>query len=199
MILKAGIKSGYQSLSELVDAGVSFHVLDPLKQTILQVENVKVLHHPDGPSIGETDQGKCQGQHLTVQAHRRLPGRLLVIGRSRRNGAAAAMGISHLSHLLLQFPHHLQHLLASSAGRCIPHIEHMHSILHLNPTATRVLPDSSAHHLHPDADGILPSSSRSVRVRHHHICAGHILTIFPQPRPCHFYNVQPPVLPSGRQ
>ncbi|GFY98734.1 cation efflux family protein [Actinidia rufa] len=42
MIFKAGLETGYQSLLELVDAAVPSQQLDLYKQTILQVEGVKV-------------------------------------------------------------------------------------------------------------------------------------------------------------
>ncbi|KAG1371222.1 Metal tolerance protein 2 [Cocos nucifera] len=42
MILKAGLETGYQSVLELVDAAVPPSVLMPIKQTITEVEGVKV-------------------------------------------------------------------------------------------------------------------------------------------------------------
>ncbi|PON57150.1 Cation efflux protein [Parasponia andersonii] len=41
MILKAGLQTGYQSVMELVDAAIPAKQLDPVKQTILQVEGVQ--------------------------------------------------------------------------------------------------------------------------------------------------------------
>ncbi|KAA8549188.1 hypothetical protein F0562_000872 [Nyssa sinensis] len=54
MILKAGLETGYQSVLELVDAAVPSHVLDPFKQTILQVEGVKGCHHLRGRRAGSS-------------------------------------------------------------------------------------------------------------------------------------------------
>ncbi|WRX11199.1 Cation efflux protein - like 1 [Theobroma cacao] len=42
MILKAGLETGYQSVLELVDAAIPAEQLEPINQTILQVEGVKV-------------------------------------------------------------------------------------------------------------------------------------------------------------
>ncbi|XP_043718841.1 metal tolerance protein 2-like [Telopea speciosissima] len=52
MILKAGVENGYQSVMELVDAGVEPHLLDLVKQTILQVEGVRGCHHLRGRKAG---------------------------------------------------------------------------------------------------------------------------------------------------
>ncbi|KAK9084189.1 hypothetical protein Scep_030660 [Stephania cephalantha] len=54
MILKAGIQNGYESVMELVDAGVPSHVLDPIKQTILQVEGVMGCHRLRGRRAGSS-------------------------------------------------------------------------------------------------------------------------------------------------
>ncbi|KAJ6790508.1 Uncharacterized protein M6B38_248865 [Iris pallida] len=54
LIMKAGIESGYQSLTELVDAGVPLPVLAPIKQTILQVEGVKGCHRIRGRKAGSS-------------------------------------------------------------------------------------------------------------------------------------------------
>ncbi|KAJ7972922.1 Metal tolerance-like protein [Quillaja saponaria] len=52
MILKAGSESGYQSILELVDAAIPAQHLDPVKQTILQVEGVKGCHRLRGRRAG---------------------------------------------------------------------------------------------------------------------------------------------------
>ncbi|XWS46699.1 hypothetical protein CRYUN_Cryun14cG0090600 [Craigia yunnanensis] len=44
MILKAGLQTGYQSVLELVDAAIPAEQLEPINQTILQVEGVKGCH-----------------------------------------------------------------------------------------------------------------------------------------------------------
>ncbi|KAI4301368.1 hypothetical protein L6164_034655 [Bauhinia variegata] len=54
MILRAGAETGYQSLMELVDAAVPAQHLDPIKQTILQVEGVKGCHRLRGRRAGST-------------------------------------------------------------------------------------------------------------------------------------------------
>ncbi|XP_050204126.1 metal tolerance protein C1 isoform X2 [Mercurialis annua] len=54
MILKAGLESGYQSVLELVDAAIPAELLDPVKQTILQVEGVKGCHHLRGRRAGSS-------------------------------------------------------------------------------------------------------------------------------------------------
>ncbi|XP_059659527.1 metal tolerance protein 2 [Cornus florida] len=54
MILKAGLQTGYQSVLELVDAAVPSELLDPFKQTILQVEGVKGWHHLRGRRAGSS-------------------------------------------------------------------------------------------------------------------------------------------------
>uniref|UniRef100_A0A1D1ZHC0 Metal tolerance protein C1 n=1 Tax=Anthurium amnicola TaxID=1678845 RepID=A0A1D1ZHC0_9ARAE len=54
MILKAGIGIGYQSLTELVDTGVPLPILEPIKQTILQVEGVKGCHRLRGRKAGSS-------------------------------------------------------------------------------------------------------------------------------------------------
>ncbi|OAY71121.1 Metal tolerance protein C1 [Ananas comosus] len=52
MILKAGIETGYGSVLELVDAAVPPSVLEPIKQTIIQVEGVKGCHRLRGRKAG---------------------------------------------------------------------------------------------------------------------------------------------------
>ncbi|XP_078160683.1 cation efflux family protein [Carex rostrata] len=52
MILKAGIETGYESIMELVDAAVDMSVLQPIKETILQVEGVKGCHRLRGRKAG---------------------------------------------------------------------------------------------------------------------------------------------------
>jgi divalent metal cation (Fe/Co/Zn/Cd) transporter len=42
MIVNAGLKTGHQSILELVDAAIPAQQLEPIRQTILQVEGVKV-------------------------------------------------------------------------------------------------------------------------------------------------------------
>ncbi|CAN6468146.1 unnamed protein product [Victoria cruziana] len=54
MIMKAGVESGYQSIMELVDAGVPHHVLAPIRTTILQVEGVRGCHHLRGRRAGSS-------------------------------------------------------------------------------------------------------------------------------------------------
>ncbi|KAK7277719.1 hypothetical protein RJT34_22734 [Clitoria ternatea] len=52
MILKAGAETGYQSILELVDAAIPTQHLDPIKQTILQVDGVKGCHRLRGRRAG---------------------------------------------------------------------------------------------------------------------------------------------------
>ncbi|KAL5123787.1 Metal tolerance protein C1 [Glycine soja] len=52
MILKAGAETGYQSVLELVDAAIPEQHLDPIKQTILQVDGVKGCHRLRGRRAG---------------------------------------------------------------------------------------------------------------------------------------------------
>ncbi|KAL2323625.1 hypothetical protein Fmac_028004 [Flemingia macrophylla] len=52
MILKAGAETGYQSVLELVDAAIPAQHLDPIKQTILQVNGVKGCHRLRGRRAG---------------------------------------------------------------------------------------------------------------------------------------------------
>ncbi|RYR71756.1 hypothetical protein Ahy_A02g005979 isoform D [Arachis hypogaea] len=52
MILKAGAETGYQSILELVDAAIPAQHLDPIKQTILQVDGVKGCHRLRGRRAG---------------------------------------------------------------------------------------------------------------------------------------------------
>uniref|UniRef100_A0A803NQI7 Cation efflux protein cytoplasmic domain-containing protein n=3 Tax=Cannabis sativa TaxID=3483 RepID=A0A803NQI7_CANSA len=54
MILKAGLETGYQSVLELVDAAIPSKHLDPVKQTIRQVEGVKGCHHLRGRRAGSS-------------------------------------------------------------------------------------------------------------------------------------------------
>ncbi|KAM5563970.1 hypothetical protein ABKV19_018536 [Rosa sericea] len=54
MILKAGIETGYQSVLELVDAAIPTKELDPIKQTILQVEGMKGCHRLRGRRAGSS-------------------------------------------------------------------------------------------------------------------------------------------------
>ncbi|XP_039128873.1 metal tolerance protein 2 [Dioscorea cayenensis subsp. rotundata] len=52
MILKAGIETGWESVKELVDAGVPQHVLAPIRQTITEVDGVKGCHRLRGRKAG---------------------------------------------------------------------------------------------------------------------------------------------------
>ncbi|XP_050364586.1 metal tolerance protein 2 isoform X3 [Argentina anserina] len=54
MILKAGIETGHQSILELVDAAIPTKELDPIKQTILQVEGMKGCHRLRGRRAGSS-------------------------------------------------------------------------------------------------------------------------------------------------
>ncbi|XP_008235017.1 PREDICTED: metal tolerance protein 2 [Prunus mume] len=54
MILKAGLETGHQSVLELVDAAIPAKHLDPIKQTIVQVEGVKGCHRLRGRRAGST-------------------------------------------------------------------------------------------------------------------------------------------------
>ncbi|RVX20498.1 Metal tolerance protein C1 [Vitis vinifera] len=54
MILKAGLGTGYQSVMELVDAAVPVQQLDPIKETILQVDGVKGCHRLRGRRAGSS-------------------------------------------------------------------------------------------------------------------------------------------------
>ncbi|KAG8063384.1 hypothetical protein GUJ93_ZPchr0003g18437 [Zizania palustris] len=52
MILKAGVQTGYESVLELVDAAVDPSLLQPIKETILQVDGVKGCHRLRGRKAG---------------------------------------------------------------------------------------------------------------------------------------------------
>ncbi|BFI29330.1 ferrous-iron efflux pump FieF [Marchantia polymorpha subsp. ruderalis] len=52
MIVKAGMETGYQSLQELVDSGVSESVLSPIRNTVLHVQGVEGCHHLRGRRMG---------------------------------------------------------------------------------------------------------------------------------------------------
>ncbi|BAS84167.1 metal tolerance protein 2 isoform X1 [Oryza sativa Japonica Group] len=52
MILKAGVHTGYESVLELVDAAVDPSLLQPIKETILQVDGVKGCHRLRGRKAG---------------------------------------------------------------------------------------------------------------------------------------------------
>ncbi|XP_015892006.3 metal tolerance protein 2 [Ziziphus jujuba] len=54
MILKVGLETGYHSVLELVDAAIPSKQLDPVKQTILQVEGVKGCNHLRGRRAGSS-------------------------------------------------------------------------------------------------------------------------------------------------
>ncbi|KEH43242.1 metal tolerance protein 2 isoform X1 [Medicago truncatula] len=54
MILKAGAEAGYQSILELVDAAIPSQHLDPIKQTIMQVDGVEGCHRLRGRRAGST-------------------------------------------------------------------------------------------------------------------------------------------------
>ncbi|XP_078435392.1 cation efflux family protein [Wolffia australiana] len=54
MILKAGLKSGYNSLMELLDAGVPRYILSPIKETIRLAEGVKGCHRLRGRKAGSS-------------------------------------------------------------------------------------------------------------------------------------------------
>ncbi|WOG94754.1 hypothetical protein DCAR_0314051 [Daucus carota subsp. sativus] len=54
MILKAGLETGYASVLELVDAAVPAQLLDPYRQTIKQVEEVKGCNHLRGRRAGSS-------------------------------------------------------------------------------------------------------------------------------------------------
>ncbi|KAG6541196.1 hypothetical protein Mapa_017430 [Marchantia paleacea] len=52
MIVKAGMETGYQSLQELVDSGVSESVLSPIRNTVLHIQGVEGCHHLRGRRMG---------------------------------------------------------------------------------------------------------------------------------------------------
>ncbi|XP_028804237.1 metal tolerance protein 2 isoform X2 [Neltuma alba] len=54
MILKAGAETGYQSIMELVDAAIPSQQMDPIKQTILQVDGVKGCNRLRGRRAGSS-------------------------------------------------------------------------------------------------------------------------------------------------
>uniref|UniRef100_A0A9I9DB58 Cation efflux protein transmembrane domain-containing protein n=1 Tax=Cucumis melo TaxID=3656 RepID=A0A9I9DB58_CUCME len=69
MILKAGLQTGHQSILELVDAAIPADQIDPFKQTILQIEGVKVdpfLSVSAAHSIGENVRQKIHTSHPEV-------------------------------------------------------------------------------------------------------------------------------------
>uniref|UniRef100_A0A0E0D0D9 Cation efflux protein transmembrane domain-containing protein n=1 Tax=Oryza meridionalis TaxID=40149 RepID=A0A0E0D0D9_9ORYZ len=69
MILKAGVHTGYDSVLELVDAAVDPSLLQPIKETILQVDGVKVypfLSVSAAHDIGETVRHQIQKSHNQV-------------------------------------------------------------------------------------------------------------------------------------
>ncbi|CAA7044207.1 unnamed protein product [Microthlaspi erraticum] len=54
MIIDAGLKTGRQSVLELVDAAIPAEKLEPIRQTILQVEGVKGCHRLRGRRAGSS-------------------------------------------------------------------------------------------------------------------------------------------------
>ncbi|XP_024010771.1 metal tolerance protein C1 isoform X2 [Eutrema salsugineum] len=54
MIFKAGLETGHQSVLELVDAAIPAQQLEPVRQTILQVEGVKGCHRLRGRRAGSS-------------------------------------------------------------------------------------------------------------------------------------------------
>ncbi|EFH58393.1 hypothetical protein ARALYDRAFT_322424 [Arabidopsis lyrata subsp. lyrata] len=54
MIFNAGLKTGHQSILELVDAAIPAQQLEPIRQTILQVEGVKGCHRLRGRRAGSS-------------------------------------------------------------------------------------------------------------------------------------------------
>ncbi|XP_021906855.1 metal tolerance protein 2 isoform X2 [Carica papaya] len=54
MIFKAGLETGYQSILELVDAAIPAQQLDPIRQTISEVEGVKGCHRLRGRRAGSS-------------------------------------------------------------------------------------------------------------------------------------------------
>ncbi|VVB03658.1 unnamed protein product [Arabis nemorensis] len=54
MIFNAGLETGHQSLLELVDAAIPAQQLEPIRQTILQVEGVKGCHRLRGRRAGSS-------------------------------------------------------------------------------------------------------------------------------------------------
>ncbi|KAJ4906371.1 Metal tolerance protein C1 [Raphanus sativus] len=54
MIFKAGLETGHQSVLELVDAAIPAQQLEPIRQTILQVEGVKGCHRLRGRRAGSS-------------------------------------------------------------------------------------------------------------------------------------------------
>ncbi|KAK1354127.1 metal tolerance protein 2 [Heracleum sosnowskyi] len=54
MIFKAGLETGYASVLELVDAAIPAQLLDPYRQTIKQVEEVKGCNHLRGRRAGSS-------------------------------------------------------------------------------------------------------------------------------------------------
>ncbi|KAL0786447.1 hypothetical protein Bca101_002693 [Brassica carinata] len=54
MIFKAGLETGHQSVLELVDAAIPAQQLEPIRQTILQVEGVKGCHLLRGRRAGSS-------------------------------------------------------------------------------------------------------------------------------------------------
>ncbi|KAL8094577.1 metal tolerance protein 2 [Apium graveolens] len=54
MIIKAGLETGYASVLELVDAAIPAQLLDPYRQTIKQVEEVKGCNHLRGRRAGSS-------------------------------------------------------------------------------------------------------------------------------------------------
>ncbi|KFK37536.1 hypothetical protein AALP_AA4G269800 [Arabis alpina] len=54
MIFDAGLKTGHQSVLELVDAAIPAQQLEPIRQTILQVEGVKGCHRLRGRRAGSS-------------------------------------------------------------------------------------------------------------------------------------------------
>ncbi|KAL1226291.1 Metal tolerance protein C1 [Cardamine amara subsp. amara] len=54
MIFKVGLETGHQSVLELVDAAIPAQQLEPIRQTILQVEGVKGCHRLRGRRAGSS-------------------------------------------------------------------------------------------------------------------------------------------------
>ncbi|CAN8285754.1 unnamed protein product [Cochlearia groenlandica] len=108
MILEAGLKTGHQSVLELVDAAIPAQKLEPIRQTILQVEGVKGCHRLRGRRAGSS---LYLDVHIVVNPFSSVSvahevGEY-VRGEINRNHPEVAEVFIHIDPAFLQFSHSL--------------------------------------------------------------------------------------------